>query len=229
MCKREKTIVNVTNKTTKNINNETTNCTTSLLDILARVSLFTWCFIIASVLALAGTVTALILKASVGLIVLGALTILLGAVAAFNTDRFKASGSENTNSKPCRLTKIGIIILAISLALGICSLAFGIVMCIGTEEDIIYTYDFSKLENSFTPGSDKTCTVEVLPESAGMYTLKIKGATLDGITSEKGNKIYPTQNTDGEYYSVFMIINTKYLFNLHSTDESFSIELEKTS
>ena len=219
--------------TTDSINNtEARKNRASISEFLAKLGLFTRCFIIASALALAGSVTALILKASVGLLVLGALTILLGAVAAFNTEKFTASKSESSDSKPCKLTKADIIILVVSLVLGICSLAFGIVMCIGAkDEELIYTYDFTSTENVFSPGADKSCTVEVSPENAGMYTLKIKGAHLDGITTEKGNKIYPTQNTDedGECYSVFLVINTAYSFSLHSTDASFSIELEKTS
>ena len=219
--------------TTDSINNtKAKNPVSSLSRIWAKLGLFTRCFIIASTLALAGSVTALILKVSVGLLVLGALTILLGAVPAFNTEKFTASKSESSDSNPCKLTKAGIIILVVSLVLGICSLAFGIVMCIGAkDEELIYTYDFTSTENVFSPGADKSCAVEVSPENAGMYTLKIKGAHLDGITTEKGNKIYPTPNTDedGECYSVFLVINTAYSFSLHSTDASFSIELEKTS
>ena len=219
--------------TTDSINNtEAKNPVSSLSGIWAKLGLFTRCFIIASILALAGSVTALILKVSVGLLVLGALTILLGAVAAFNAKKFTASKSESSDSNPCKLTKAGIIILVVSLVLGICSLAFGIVMCIGAkDEELIYTYDFTSTENVFSPGADKSCTVEVSPENAGMYTLKIKGAHLDGITTEKGNKISPTPITDddGECYSVFLVINTAYSFSLHSTDASFSIELEKTS
>ena len=213
-------------------NNEEKNSSSSLSDIFAKTSMFARCFIPASLLALAISITVLIMKIGVGLIVFGALIILLGVIAAFNTEKFKTSSSESVDTQPRKITKTSIIILVALLVLGVASIAFGIVMCIGTgENELIYTYDFASTENTFAPGTDKSCTVEVSPEIAGMYTVKIKGAVLDGITTEKGNKIYPTtsDDTDTESYSVFLIINTKYLFSLSSTDAEFSIEFEKTN
>ena len=222
--------MNNTDKTIKD-NSETKKSTASLPGIFTKLNKFTLCFISVSIPAMAGAVTALVLNLSIGLVVLGVLVMLLGAVAAFSTGRFCVCGCKNNPLKFPKITKIGIIILVISLVLGICSLAFGIVMCISTEdaEEITYTYDFAKSENIFAPDSDKICTVKVSPESAGMYTVRINGAALDGITNGTGNKIYPiaNTNTDGECYSVFLIINTDYFFKLHTTDAKFSIEIEE--
>ena len=215
--------------TNDNINNEKAKTIgASLLCIFARLGIFARCFIIASVVAIIFSVTMLILRPSVGLIVLGALTILLSGISAFNTDKFRITDCENADKSP-KLTKIGVIILITTLILGICSLACGIVMLLDTE-DLVYTYDFAKEENTFAPGADKLCTVKVTPDTAGMYTVTIKGATLDGITNGRGNKIYPIANTDSdETYTVFLVINTDYLFQIHSIGDAFSIKLEKSN
>ena len=217
-----------TNLTNDNISNEKAkNIGASLLEIFAKLGMFTRCFIIASVVAIIASVTMLILRPNVGLIVLGALIILFGGIATFNTDKFRLRDNGDTDKSP-RLTKIGVIILITTLVFGICSLAVGIVMCIN-EEEIVYTYDFTKAENTFSPGEDKSCTIKVTPETAGMYTVKITGATLGDITNGKGNKIYPVKNTDtDDSYSVFLIINTDYFFQIQSTDSEFSIEFEKS-
>lgn len=199
--------------------------------IWTRLGFFARCFIIASVAAITVSITALIIKLSVGLIISGAIFILLGAVAAFNTEKFKAMPDERID-RSHKLTKTGTIVLVISLILGIFALTLGIFMCVNVnEEEPIYTYDFANPENTFTPGANEFCTVKVSPEIAGIYTVKIKGATLDGITNSRGNKIYPTPSADGgdESYSVFLIINTDYLFRIHSTDAEFSIEFEKSN
>ena len=205
---------------------------TSLSSVSVRINLFTLCFIIASVLALIGSIVALVLKLGVGLIVLGALLITLGAIAAFNTGKFKALNDENDTLKFPKLSKIGIIILIVSLVLGLSSIAFGIVMCIGYGdncEEVTYTYDFEKSENIFEAGVDNYCTVKVSPESAGKYIVKIKGAVLKEITTGNGKQIYPLLITgeDGECYSVFLITNLDYFLRLHATDREFSIELNK--
>lgn len=204
-----------------------------LSSVLDKTGVFTFCFAVSVSLALVGAAIALILNLGVGLIVLGALVIISDAVAAFNTEKFKLLHNLSS-SESLKLTKIGIIILVASLLLGSCSLAFGIIMRTdleGAETEAIYTYDFSKQENIFESGVDKYCLVKVLPKTAGIYTVKIKGAELDSITNGNGKKIYPTLVTnDGEEsYSLFLITNLDYFIRLHTTNEEFSIEVNNTN
>ena len=207
--------------------------TASLSRVLEHVGVFTLCFVIASVLAIAGSIVALVLNLGVGLIVLGISVIVLGIIAAFNTGRFNAYGVENNDDKLSKLSKIGVIILIASLTLGLCSVAFGIAMTLDSKDDekeVTYTYDFSKQENTFKSEENKHCTLKLSTDRAGFHTVKIKGASLEGIRNGMGNEIIPSSATDdgGESYSVFLVTNLDYFISLRTTGTEFSIEIYST-
>ena len=137
-----------------------------------------------------------------------------------------------------KLSKIGKIILAVSLIVGLSFVALGIFKCVenektkndSTKKTAIHEYDNDADKNIFVTDKDDYCNVKFKPLSAGNHTVCIKGATLECITDAKGHTIKGTaDNTAAEgyecSYTIFLTLGTEYTFKLRSDSGSVEINI----
>lgn len=210
-----------------------------LSDIIDGVSVFGICFISVSLFALIGASLILSVNVSLGLILIGALTAIIGASASLFTEML--TSSEKRKPRTHRIGKYRIIILIASLVIGASVSVIGAIGYIENNDIVAdksysYIYENENLESSFETDADGFCTIIFSPKSADNYIVRLKNADLNNVvqlTSDNISHPMSYQYYDGENggydncYCIYLIKNTKYEFKLHGDGAEIRVKIEK--